>query len=230
MGHVRRLGVVTGLQREADALRRSFGAATPPIVCSGADPGRAAAGATELASGGCDLLVSFGFAAGLQASLAAGDIVLADRVLTVEGNAYATDAAARSHLAQALDRHGWRWQGGGVAGVERVLASPADKREVARRTGAVAADMESGAIAAAAAGLPFIVLRVVADPATRAVPSSILAALAGDGRLRAGALLAGLLRRPGEIAQLAALIGDGARVGPALRRAAVVLRAAFARM
>jgi len=54
----------------------------------------------------------------------------------------------------------------------RVLFTPEDKAEQGRATGAIAVEMESGVHAAFAAsrGLPFLVLRVILDPAGMALP------------------------------------------------------------
>src|SRR5262245_28987278 len=164
------IGIVTGLPQEGALLRHAFGKAVPPIFCSGADPPRVAAGVAGLVADGCDLLVSFGFAGGLDPALAPGNIVLADRVATSDGGSYRTDATACARIGKALDQLPGAWRAGTVAGVDRVLATPADKRSVASRTGAIAADMESHLVATA--GLPFAVLRVIIDPADRAIPPS----------------------------------------------------------
>jgi adenosylhomocysteine nucleosidase len=223
MTDIARLGIVTGLPQEGALLRRAFGKAAPPIFCSGADPARVPAGVAELRERGCDLLVSFGFAGGLDPTLMAGDILLAERVVTVGGEVHRADAVARSQLGHALDRFHCRWRGGALAGVDRILATPAAKRSVANETAALAADMESHALAAAAGNLPFVVLRAIVDPAARAIPSSALSALAPDGGIRPLPLITGLLRRPGEIATLLALARDSRRARAALGRGAAAL-------
>jgi hypothetical protein len=81
--------------------------------------------------------------------------------------------------------------------------------------------MESHAVAAT--GLPFVVLRVIIDPADRAIPRAVTAAVAADGRLRPLKLVAGLFRRPGDLAALTALARDNSRARPALGRAAAAL-------
>jgi adenosylhomocysteine nucleosidase len=216
-----RIGIVTGLPQERALLRRAFGEGAPSIFCSGADPSRVPAGVAGLVAEGCDLLVSFGFAGGLDPALAPGDIILADRVATSDGRSYGADAAACARVGEALDQLQGAWRTGTVAGVDRVLATPADKRSVADKTGAIAADMESHAVAAA--GLPFVVLRVIIDPADRAIPPAVTAAVAPDGSVRLLKLAAGLSRRPGDLAALAALARDNRRARPALGRAAAAL-------
>jgi hypothetical protein len=74
--------------------------------------------------------------------------------------------------------------------------------------------MESAIAArlAAARGLPFAALRVICDPAGRAVPPAALAGFGADGRTDLGALLRALAAAPGQLPALLRLAGD-ARVG-----------------
>ena len=74
-----------------------------------------------------------------------------------------------------------------------------------RQTGAVAADMESSAVAevACAERVPFLVVRAIVDTAEDAVPEVALSATGvGRDRLRIGRLLASLARTPGELPAL----------------------------
>ena len=85
-----------------------------------------------------------------------------------------------------------------------------------RKTGAIAADMEShiAAAYAQARGLPFACLRTMSDPWNSALPSLAANALTPDGRVRHLFVLASLLTKPGQI--------------PALLRAARESKTAFA--
>ena len=80
-------------------------------------------------------------------------------------------------------------------------------------------DMESGAVAKAAraAGLPFCVIRSVADPASRALPAAALAGLDAEGNARPLAVMAGLLRRPQDLPGLIRVGLDSQRALSALR-------------
>ena len=79
-------------------------------------------------------------------------------------------------------------------GSERIVATAADKRALFEATGAQAVDMESHEVAAvaAAAGLPFLVIRALADPYDQVIPQVAREALRPDGRVR----LQGHARRP----------------------------------
>jgi adenosylhomocysteine nucleosidase len=220
-----RIGIVVGLPQEAAILKRVLGSAMPPVACAGATPTGATNAATEIAVGGAGAILSFGFAGGLDPALRPGDIVVGAGVVAADGTMYATDDALAQHLCAALDSLECAWSAGLVAGVEHVLATVAAKQEAAARTRAVIVDMESRAVAEA--GLPFAILRVVIDPAERAIPASVLAAMTANGRLNPLALVGGLLRRPSEIAALRALARDNNAARASLGRAALALRHAL---
>jgi hopanoid-associated phosphorylase len=229
MGDVSRPGFIVGLPLEARLLSRAFGEQVPPIFCTGADPTRVPSGVAELQRQGADCLVSFGLAGGLHAALSAGDVILADRVEMVGGQGFALDLRLRKRLASALDAAGATFHEGIVIGVNRIIATPVEKRTIASATAGLAADMESYAMAAAAGTCPVAVLRVVVDPAGRAIPAAVLGALGADGDVRPFRLLAGLLRRPAEIGALIALAGDHGKARRSLARAAELLATVFQR-
>ncbi len=101
----------------------------------------------------------------------------------------------------------------GIAGADRPLVTPSQKQALFAATGAAAADMESHVAARAAAkhGLPFAVLRVVADPAERGLPPAALAGMASrrdhgpDGGVRS------LAKSPRQFAQLIRVAADACR-------------------
>jgi hopanoid-associated phosphorylase len=215
-------GAVVGLRREARLLARL--APGVRVACSGARPARAARLAEELLADGAPALISFGLAGGLAPGLRPGRLLLPERVLLPGGGAIAVDPAWHARARAALPEAATAPLGGS----DRPLADPAAKAAL-HRAGAAAVDMESHAVAraAAAAGRPFLVIRAVADPAGRALPAAALVAVAPDGGTRLAALLLALARRPAELAQLvrlardgsaafAALGGVGARLGPCL--------------
>jgi adenosylhomocysteine nucleosidase len=212
----RRVGVLTGLAMEARCLRGS-GAV---VACSGARPERARAEVARLVEQGVTGLVSFGLAGALDPALRPGDLVLADAVLLPDGRRLAVDAGWRARLADALECA----HTGPIAGSERLLATPAAKQELRKRSGALAVDMESHSVAAAAAaaGLPFVVVRAISDPAGRALPPAALAFIHPGGRLRLVAL-GKLLVRPGELVGLVRLGLETRAALRALGRAAPLL-------
>ena len=134
-----------------------------------------------------------------------------------EGAPLPTDRTARDSLRRAL---GGRVEGGLLAGVDAPLMRPERKLALFARTRALGADMESHAVARAAraAGIPFVVLRVVGDPSNRTIPGCALAGIAEDGRVDGRAMARALLLRPWECFDLLPLALDAGRAMRRLRR------------
>lgn len=99
-----------------------------------------------------------------------------------------------------------------------VVATAAAKRDLHDRTGAHAVDLESGAVAraAAAAGIPFAVLRAVCDPAERDLPPAALAALDQRGAIGLLRVIGSVLAHPTQLPGLLALARDAAAARRAL--------------
>lgn len=112
-----------------------------------------------------------------------------------------------------LDVLGDKVSGGTILGVDHVVRNPDQKLSLFAETEAMACDMESHVVAeeARAAGIPFIVLRVVFDPSHRTVPESALAGLTEAGGVSTSAVIRAVAIRPWEIFDLLAL-GLDARV------------------
>ena len=206
----RRLGIVTGLPAEARAAR---GGGNIRVLCSEASPARAGAHARTLAAWGAEGLASFGVAGGLDPRLPAGAVVVATWIVAPGGAALPVDAEWADRFAAALPP-GFPVVRAPVAGTDRPVADARAKAALAESTGAAALDMESHAVARAAAGLPVVAIRAIADPAGRDLPDSALAMLHGRGRAGAG-----LLRRLRDAPALAMLALDYRRALDALRRA-----------
>ena len=216
------IGVITGLRAEA----RCLSGLDLAVACSGARPERARAAAARLLADGAAGLVSFGLAAGLAPELRPGDLVLAEAVVLPDGRRLPTDPAWRCRCAAALAEAGMAPHAGSIAGTDRLLATRAAKRALFEATGALAADMESHAVAelASAAGMPFIVVRAISDGADQALPAAAIRFLGADGRIRPSALI-GVIARP---AALAALVRLGLQTRRALGTLSQVARRASA--
>ena len=213
----RSLGIVTGLAKEAACLRRAGAAELLMVRAAAGRPEEAAAAARAMAAHGASGLVSFGVAGGLDPSLGAGVIVIASSVIGPDG------AAIQAHQpwVRALLRVDGAFDSGAVFGSDRPVMTALDKRRLFRRHGALAVDMESHAVATAAmdAGIPFVAIRAIGDPAGRSVPRAALAGLMPDGRTRALPVLAGLLRRPRDFVGVWRLAKETNRALAALRAA-----------
>jgi adenosylhomocysteine nucleosidase len=156
-------------------------------------------------------VISFGLAAGLDPALPAGTLVVADAI-DADNRRLLTDPALSARLGGST--------GHLCLGVGHVLMTAAEKQSLGKLTGAAIADMESGALAtaAAAAGVPFAVLRAICDPAGRDLPPAALVALGAGGRIEPARIAWSLLTRPGQIGALIGLARDAAVARRALRR------------
>jgi hypothetical protein len=181
------------------------------VITSHGDAGRARAAARELVAGGVRAILSFGPAVGLAPLLRPGDLVIAECVVMPQGESIATDLAWRSALEQRLSALS-SVTVARLAGRDRLAASAEEKRTLFRATFAAAQDSESHAIAAVAqaAGLPFVAVRAIADPAEENRP-------AYPARNAYGASLAAWLR-PWELRHCGAWQGTaGPRSRPCAR-------------
>jgi hypothetical protein len=90
------------------------------------------------------------------------------------------------------------------------------KAALRSETGAAAVDMEShiAAAYAAEAGLPFAALRVISDPASRALPALARAAIKPNGDVDLRKILHGLMQNP---TTLRALVSTGIDFNRALK-------------
>lgn len=219
-----RLGVVTGLQREANCLRVFPASKRLAVSCQGVGGKAAFRAAAELLGGGCQALLSFGLAGGLREGLHPGDVVIAEAIVGDDGQALPTDTAWRARLEQVLQgRPTRRLVVARLAGLDRPLLSASDKAACGRRFVAAAVDMESLAVATAAAAksTPFLAVRVVIDPVDQAVPGWLAAAIDGRGKPRPSRLLAGLAQHPADLPVLLRLARNERKAMRALRDVAV---------
>lgn len=194
------VGVITGLKSEADCLDPLMSFDPAPVVrCAGARPHRV----PDLVSGmlelGCRGIVSFGVTGALVDDLQSGDIVVPASVVSAAGEAWPTDTAWREEIVRALEEAKCPVNAGEcLLGSDAALTSPADKTRANASTGAVVVDMESQAVALAThvAGVPFVVVRVVADDADTAVPAAAMDAVRPDGSISLLPVISGLMVRP----------------------------------
>ena len=117
-----------------------------------------------------------------------------------------------------------------IVGVDAPLAAPLAKAALFAATGAAAIDMESAIVARAAVrrGLPFAILRVIADPAHRPLPPAALVAMRADGGVDVAAVLSALLRNQAQLPALIRLGLDSREAFSALVRVRALLGADFA--
>jgi adenosylhomocysteine nucleosidase len=211
---------VTGLAKEA-RLAAGPGVAT---IGAGGNPARLRSLLAERASPDCRAVVSIGIAGGLDPTLLPGDVVVATGVVA-EGGRYAASREVARAYAERLAGAPHRVHLADLAGVDAAVLTREAKRALWQGTGAAAVDMESHVAAAFAAahGLPFAAIRVVCDPADRALPAFVAGALKPDGSPDVAAVLLALLRRTASVADLVRLGRDSAAAFRALSRCRALL-------
>jgi adenosylhomocysteine nucleosidase len=213
------VAAITGLAAEARIARRHGLEA----VATGGIEAQVLEAAERLINEGAEALVSFGIAGALAPDLAPGSLLLPRAVLAEDGSRLAVDEARRARADAALAASGLRAASGHVLGASEPAATPARKAALRAATGAIAIDLESHLVArvASRAGKPFLVLRAVADPASRALPEAALIGLDADGKPALGRVLLSVMRNPRQIPALLRLAGD-------TRRALLALGSALA--
>jgi adenosylhomocysteine nucleosidase len=203
--------IVTGLVQEA----RIAAGPGMAVICSSSDPRQLRALLATLDPSSFRGVISFGVAGGLDPALKSGDVVVATEVLAGDGR-WLAGLALNDELVARLAMGRRRVVRGGLAGVEQVIGARAGKAALWSETGAAAVDMESHIAAAYAeeSGLPFAALRVISDPASRALPAIAMTAIKPNGDIDLRKVLRGVARNP---MSLRALVSTGIDFNRALR-------------
>ncbi len=197
----------TGLKAEARIAERSKGV---KAIIGGGREDRLATLMQQAIDGGVRGLISFGIAGGLRPGLTPGTVVIGTSVVHSSGRVYPSDTRWSDRLFEALPAA----ESGPVVGSSSIIANKDEKRAIYLSSGAFAADMESHVVAQLASerGLPFAVLRVVADPATLSLPPAAVNGLNPDGSPNIPAVLKSLAMQPSQL-------WDVVRIAGATRRA-----------
>jgi adenosylhomocysteine nucleosidase len=173
-------------------------------------------------------VVSFGVAGGLSPDLVPGTCVIGSAIVsgTNRMNCVSTHDDWSKDLLQAMPGA----VRGPLYGSSGPVTDPRSKAALHKTTGAIAVDMESHIVGgvAAAHGLPMAAIRVITDPAARALPPTVLAALRPNGAVDIAALIRSLLKRPCDLAPLMRLALDAHAARQTLLRARKLLESSLA--
>ncbi len=167
------------------------------LVLAGMGPRRARLSSQRLLEQGANALLSWGSAAGLHETLEPGHLILPKLVL----NANLTQRYVHPHWHRKLHS---ALAGKYLPRTEALIESPSvltkseQKIALGRRTGAIAADMESAAISEVAheANIPFLVIRAVSDSAEHGIPPGLVQATDALGRMPWQRVLRLIVLRP----------------------------------
>src|SRR5271165_2317636 len=191
--------VLAPLRLEANAVRRGLREASSRILrtgmgaaraskalqLAGDDPGTPEKAAEESQPSPFSAMVVMGTAAGVAADLKPGDLVVATEVCDGTDTVVLPGADL---LAAELRRAGLPARAGKLATVPKLVK--ASKRAELAADGYLAADMESAALAGAANGRPFAVIRAISDGGF------------GPGMVTGGVAALRSLRRAAPVAEL----------------------------
>ena len=163
------------------------------------------------------MVISTGVAGALAPGLRAGDLVIADRLLMEGSQDSSFDEIARlapdaaQSVQDTLRRAGLTCSTGALLTAKRVLANAEAKGSAYGRTGAIAVDMESAAIAAefAVSAVPFVCIRAVIDEAGDEIPGAELPD--ETGRVAPLKAAAYFLKNPGALARVPTMLRNLSR-------------------
>jgi adenosylhomocysteine nucleosidase len=145
------------------------------------------------------LIVSPGFAGGLDPALARGAVAYPRRAISRAGGLPIDIAATGQGTATAGTASATNSGDLAIVSVDTVVTTAAAKRDLAAATGASLVDMETYAVATAAlnAGLPCVSIRVISDVASQDLPKELASLVQPQsGMRRLGAAIGAIGRRP----------------------------------
>lgn len=139
-------------------------------------------------------IISAGFSGALHPDLKLGDIVLADAIVGGDREELQVDVK----MSAAPDRG---WHVGRVAIADDIVRAVAEKKALAERTGALAVDLESLAVARVCqeTGTRFLCVRSISDDLSHDLPPEVMSVFGGTGSLRAGAIAGAIWNRPSSV-------------------------------
>ncbi len=132
-------------------------------------------GSQQLIELGVDALISWGLAGSIDMTLKPGDLLLARNVI---GNdkSWPTHPDWVNKLQMQCQHSSFSTLSADIASVSGICASISDKKNLSLKSGAIAVDMESAAIAELATtnNIDFLVVRAIADDAGTSIPKAVL--------------------------------------------------------
>jgi adenosylhomocysteine nucleosidase len=188
-----RLGIVTALKEEQRAIRKALSKTAEEqarIVRGGVGAASAARAAAQLLEGPrpVNMLCSSGFCGGLSDGIQVGDVIVAGNVIAPEapGSRMAAHPRSLDLIRHALSNANIRFHVGALAGSRTAVTRRADKRSLGLACGALAVDMESAAVARAAAqaNIGLVVMRVISDSVLDELPAEVGGFLNEAGNVR----------------------------------------------
>ena len=208
------IGIVVALPAEAKSITRqtlnveslTVLSGDVWIAVSGAGPALASAAASRLVSHNADALISWGCAAALDGRLTPGSLVIPEFVIGATGDSEGVDHAWHQRISASLPRN-LKTFSGSIRESGEIVVTRTEKTSLFQQSGAIAVDMESGAVGRVARHhrLPFLAIRAIADPADFNFPTAVSRSLDPRGQICITDLLVNIMRKPGQIPDLISL-------------------------
>ncbi|HEY2398067.1 MAG TPA: hypothetical protein VGH78_03650 [Solirubrobacteraceae bacterium] len=184
-------GLLIAAPMRIEAALISSGARGARVRKTGMGPARSKAAAGALARESSDVLLILGFCGGLDDGSVPGEVIVADEVAAAGDEGHVEDPIAlpaAGELLTLLAGRGLKVRTGRIACVSRLALG--ERRRELHAQGAIAVDMESVWLAAAAGERPCGVVRVVLDSPSH----ELLRPQAAAGALRAARALRSVAR------------------------------------
>ena len=158
-----------------------------------------------------DWVISAGFSGSLVPTVVQGDLVVGTSIRSADDRELKFDLKFEADPDSGL-------HAGPLLNSDRILRTVTEKKMAATRTGCLAVDLESFAVADVCrqAGEKFLAVRTISDDLTSDLPTEALAIFAAEGFRRWGAVAGSLFRRPGSAQDLWELRNHAVRAAEAL--------------
>lgn len=189
-----------------------LGQARIAIVETGPGPQLAARGTRALLDAHQpEWIISAGFSGSLVPNVVQGDIVVGTSIKSHDGRELKFDLKFESDPDSGL-------HAGPLLTGEKILRTVTEKKLAATKSGCIAVDLESFAVADVCreSGQKFLAVRSISDDLTADLPAEALAIFAAQGYRRWGAVAGSLFRRPSSAQDLWELRNQAVRAADAL--------------
>lgn len=212
------IGIVAALPEEARALvgacsrRKTHGFAYCRshlnhdmhlvVVQSGMGMENAFSAARWLTENGVAALGCFGVSGGLDPDLRIGDLVFADAVFMERDDGinlvWKREGRNSEVIFPCSEAKDFPLRRGPIVTMKQAVLNAASKEALFHKTGAMAVDMETAAVARVAnqSGLPFFAFRAICDTADVSIPEVLYLCVDQKGRPRFFYLIGLMIRRP----------------------------------
>jgi len=150
---------------------------------------------------------SSGFSGGLIDGLEVGDIVIATQAISSEAETVDMKLGRISTdlIAAELKKAGVRFHFGATLTVRAAVTRTEDKRELGRKHGAIAVDMEAHSLLTGCGSARPLSIRVISDTVNDALPPEVAEFLDEQGNVRMGKVARFMLGGPSNMKTLMAL-------------------------